>query len=197
MQIQIGKYYVNKTWKYLLPTVKSYGTTFLGKYSSLFKLAVGIYDASFNGKDEDEKLLFILFDKKVKPALFENILNWFKYQPYYFTDYCFDDMETGRMHMVVFRIYEEWHQSYELFKESKYSIMYSQQQIDFLFRGLDTNAVDVLNRTDAAYQRMIENVKISFGTDITRQDLIGGELEFPIEKFKEIFNYNLVNQTDG
>lgn len=193
MQIQLGRHYVNKTWKYLLPTVKSYGSIFLGKYSSLFKLAAGIYDASFNGKDEDEKLLFILFDKQVKPALFTNILEHFRYQTYYHSDYAYDDMEDGRMHMVVFKIYEEWHEAYNAFRQGKYSQMYNQTQINFLFRGVDDTSVDVLNRTDAAYERMIQNIKVSFNSNVTKQDLIGNELDFPIEEFKEIFNFNINN----
>lgn len=188
MQIEIGRYFVNKTWKYLVPTVKSYGETFLAKYSSLWKLAAGIYDCSFNGKLEDERLLFILFDKKVKPKLFQNVLEYFKYQNYYHSDYAYDDMETGRMHMVVFKIVPEWYSAYDAFKNSQYSQMYKQKEIDFLFSNTDTNAGDILNRTEDAYNRMIVNVNKCFKTTIVKQDLLGAELDFPIENFKEMFN---------
>lgn len=188
MQIEIGRYYVNKTWKYLLPIIKSFGNTFLVKYSSIWKLGTGIYDHSFNGKYIDDKLLFILFDKKVKPKIFNNILEYFKYQDYYHSDYAYDDIEEGRMHMVVFKVPEQYYDAYDFFMKGQYSQMYSEDEISFLFKATE-KGLDVMHRTEEAYNRMIVNTKKSFNVDITKNDLIGAELDFPIENNKEIFNY--------
>ena len=189
MQIIIGKYFVNKTWKFLIPTLKSYGETFLAKYSPLWKLSAGIYDASFEGKDEDEKLIYVLFDKLHKAAVFENILQFFKYQEYYHTDYAFDDLETGRMHMIVFKVAPEWHNAYDAFRKSEYSMMFNDKQIDFLFKNANTDALAILTRQPSAYNRMITNIDTSFGSKVTKYDLLGAELDFPLENVKEIFNY--------
>jgi len=189
MQLVIGKYFVNKTWKFLVPTVKSYGETFLAKYSPLWKLGAGVYDASFEGQDEDEKLIYVLFDKFHKAAIFENVLQYFRYQAYYHTDYAFDDLETGRMHMIVFKIAEEWYDAYDAFRRSEYSMMYNEKQIEFLFHNANTDALAILTRQPSAYERMIINIKTSFNSRVTKHDLLGAELDFPLENVKEIFNY--------
>ena len=194
MQIIIGKYFVNKTWKFLIPTVKSYGETFLAKYSPLWKLSAGIYDASFEGQHKDEKLIYILFDRLHKPALFDNIIEYFRFQQYYYMDYAFDDLETGRMHMIVFKIAPEWYDAYDAFKKSEYSQMYNQKQIEYLFHNSNTDAMAILTRQPSAYERMILNIKTSFGTDVTKNDLMGAELDFPLENVKEIFNYKQIKK---
>ena len=51
MEIEIGKFYVNKTWKYLLPCMKDYGSTFTAKMSSVFKLGFGIGDSLLENKE--------------------------------------------------------------------------------------------------------------------------------------------------
>ena len=44
MQIQSGKLYENRTWKYLYPCLKCYGPELMDFLSSFFKLGVGIGD---------------------------------------------------------------------------------------------------------------------------------------------------------
>lgn len=63
MRIQLGTIYYNKTKKYLLPCLKSYGEDFENKINNLFKLAIGIGD--FALIDMGVKLeghIFILVD---------------------------------------------------------------------------------------------------------------------------------------
>ena len=191
MQLEIGRLYINKTYKYLYPIIKSFGETFLVKHSSLWKLATGIYDDSFNGKYEDDRLLFVLYDKKHKPKLFENVLQYFKYQDYYHSDYAYDDITHGRMHMVVFKIPEKYNDTYDYFRKSQYSFMYSEKETNELFKATE-KGVDVMYRTEEAYTRMIAITKNSFNVDVTKNDLIGFELDFPLENVKEIFNYKKV-----
>lgn len=190
MQIEIGKYYVNKTWKYLLPCLKEYGITFKSKYDSLFKLAVGVFDNVLEGTDfENEKLLFVLIDKKYRPKITYNIMDYMRNQPFTVCDYAFDDLEEGRKHMFVFRIPEKYYTAYDEFINGRYSRMYSPEEIQYLFPEEGSEARQVFDRTDEAIQNFIGKVKNSFGTTITKKDLVGAEIDFPIEKFKEIFNY--------
>ena len=52
MQIQSGKLYENRTWKYLYPCLKVYGSTLKTYLNIFFKLAVGLGDHNI---DIDEK----------------------------------------------------------------------------------------------------------------------------------------------
>jgi len=190
MQIKIGQYYVNKTWKYLLPCLKDYGITFESKYNSLFKFAAGIHDTALDGSDlENQKLIYVLIDKKYKPKITYNIMDYMDNQDFCIANYAFDDLEEGRKHMFIFEIPEKYHDAYDEFLKGRYSSMYTPDEIQRLFPSETSEARQVFDRTDEAIDRMIRNVKNSFGTTITKKDLVGAELDFPIEKVKEIFNY--------
>ena len=109
MQIIIGTYYVNKTWKYLIPCLSNYGSTFQAKYNSLFKLATGLHDCVFDGtKHESSRYVYLLIDRLYRPAITQNILQWMTYQSFYVTSYAFDDLIKGRKHMLVLAIPEKY-----------------------------------------------------------------------------------------
>lgn len=190
MQIIIGTYYVNKTWKYLVPCLSDYGSTFKAKYNSLFKLATGVHDCIFDGtKYENGRYVYILIDKLYRPAVTQNILQWMTYQSCYVTSYAFDDLVKGRKHMLVLSIPELYNDSYDSFIKGSYSQMYSDNQIDILFPDPTNEVRAVLKRTKNAYSSFITKVNSSFDSNITKKDLIGAELDFPLEKGKEFFNY--------
>lgn len=190
MQIEIGKYYVNKTWKYLLPCLRTYGPTFIAKYNSLFKLAVGVHDGLMDGTEfENKKVIYVLIDKKYRPKIALNVMQWFRYQSFVLTDYAFDDLEEGRKHMFVIEVPEKYHDAYDEFIKGNYSRMYSDKDIEELFPNPTSDERSVLKRTDIAYTKFIKKVKMNFGTDVNKSDLVGAELDFPIEKTKEVFNY--------
>lgn len=191
MQIEIGKYYVNKTWKYLMPCLKSYGPTFTAKFNCLFKLAVAIDDYALDDRFKGKKVIYVMFDKKYKEHITNNVLEWFRYQEFVLLDYPYDDLQTGRKHVLVIEIPELMHDAYDFFTDSKYSLMYTQADIDYLFSNVDKSTVDVLNREQAAYDEFMLKVKRNFGTELKKSDLWGAELDFPIEKYKEIFNYEV------
>lgn len=192
MQIEIGKLYVNKTYKYLLPCLKVYGPTFQTKINSIFNLAFGVHDTVLDGTHyESQRLIYMLCDKMYKPAKFENFLNYVKHQEYYVTDYPHDDFETGRKHMIVVAFPEKYADVYDKFIESKYSKMYCKDEVDYFFPDNDSEAKNVIRRTTTMGQIYIQKIFNSFGTRLTLRDLKveGMEYDFPLEKVKEFFNY--------
>ena len=61
MHIEIGKYYVNKTRRFLLPCLKGHGEDFVSKYNSVFKLAVAIHDTLLDhSKKSEGRSIYIL-----------------------------------------------------------------------------------------------------------------------------------------
>ncbi len=189
MHIEIGKHYVNKTWKYLVPCLKSYGPTFVAKYNCLYKLAAGIDDTVLDGRFDDKRVIFLLIDKKYKRNISGNVIEWFRNQPFVLTDYAVGDLESTRKHMIVIEIPSMFNDSYDEFLKGRYSAMYNDTDIEYLFKNSPQDVKDIFNRTDEGYNNFIIKIKNSFGTDVTKSDLIGAELDFPIEKFKEVFNY--------
>lgn len=193
MQIQLGTLYVNKTSKYLLPCLKLYGDTFITKLNSVFNLAFGLHDGVLDGTDfEPQKLIYILSDKLHQPAKFQNFLNYVKHQNYYVMDYAFDDIETGRKHMLVIKFPESHYHSYDKFIEGKYSKMYTKEEIDKFFIR-ESEVKQVITRDSRMIPIFIERIKESFGktTEIFKEDLIENDVEydFPPEQQKEFFNY--------
>lgn len=191
MQIELGKIYVNKTYKYLLPCLKLHGPTFVVKLNSVFNLAFGIHDCLLDGTPfEQQRLIYILSDKLYQPAKFQNFLNYLKHQEYYVTDYAYDDIERGRKHMVVIKFPESHSDVYDKFNEGKYSKMYCKDELEQFFPK-DSEAKKVLTKSLSMRDIFIKKVNDSFGTLLTYNDLKieGTEYDFPPEKQKEFFNY--------
>lgn len=197
MQIEIGKTYFNRTAKYLLPSFKLYGDTFRAKFNTIKTLAFGIHDALLDGTPyEEQRLVYILIDKLVKPLLYTSFIAWVKLQEYYVTDYSYDDIESGRKHMLVIAYPEKHADIYDKFLEGKYSKMYVKNEITEFFGVGREEARGTLLKTKEAAIRHTDNLNERFKTNITAQCLIdevkefGGEYDYPPEKSEEIFNYN-------
>jgi len=197
--IRLQHYNVNKSWKYLLPMLKTYGSTFTRKFENLFKLGAGFQDQYY--KQIDKRAIFILVDKMYIPKLYNNTIVWLRNQHFYIDDYPFDDILNGRKQMIVIIIPEEFNNAYDNFLFGKYSQMFDSSQIKLLFnnekddKSSRASAYHVLNRTKKGYNRFIKCVKESFDTTIVKKDLVGMELDFPPEKHKEVFNfeYEIIN----
>jgi hypothetical protein len=188
MEIEAGKIFVNKTWKYLLPVTRHYGPTFRAKFGNVWKLVVGIGDAFYDTKGK--RCLFILIDRKWYPEKVKNTLDWVKNQSYYVDDYPFDDIAKGRQHMIVIEFPEKYINSYHNFLKGEYSKMFNDRDVDRFFKDqIIKDAYYVLTRTTKAYDKFIKNVKLSFESEVTHNDLRESELDFPPEPEKEIFNY--------
>jgi hypothetical protein len=194
MEIEIGKLYINRTVKYLVPGLSFYGPTLKTKLNLVFKLAFGIHDTLLEGSHlEGQKNIFILVDKLVRPDLFQNFMDWVKHQEYYVTDYTYDAiMEShSRKHMIVLAYPPSMEDSYDKFLLGKYSKMYTKREILTYFSEENKiEARQVLSKTMLARQKFISLVKLTFGTQLEEQDFLIGSWEYdlPPNQEEEFFN---------
>lgn len=191
MDIRKGHFLVNKTWKFLRPALRSYGPMFKVKSDAVFKLAMGIHDCILDGTDfQGKRYLYILIDKTYRSKNYEGFMNWVKNQSYYITDYDVDDMMTGFQHMLVIKFPEDYASAYDYFLDSRYSLMYSREELE-KFYDAESPIKDILNKTASARREFLVKLNKSFETTLEEIDLMHpkAEMDFPIEKAKEYFNY--------
>jgi len=191
MEIKIGQTVENKTIKYLLPSLKYLGNDFKAKFNLIHPLAFGVHDVLLDGTHfEGQKLIYILIDKLVKPNSFNSFLSWIKLQPFYALDYAFDNMQTGRMHMVAISYPEKLADAYDKFIQGKYSKMYSKEEVNLFFTENREAARNIINKTDDTGRVHVNNLNHMYNSNITLKDLLheGGEHDFPPQKHKEVFN---------
>jgi hypothetical protein len=194
MGIEIGKLYINRTVKYLVPGLGFYGSTLKTKLNLVFKLAFGIHDTLLTGSHlEGQKNIYILIDKLVRPDLFQNFMDWVKHQEYYVTDYVYDSIleAHSRKHMVVLAYPPSMGDAYDKFLLGKYSKMYTKQEITSYFaEESKVETRQVLVKTVHAKQRFISLVKETFNTQLEEQDFLIGSWEFdlPPNEEEEYFN---------
>ena len=194
MDIVIGKLYINRTVRYLVPGLGFYGPTLKTKLNLVFKLAFGIHETLLEGSHlEGQKNIYILVDKLVRPELFQNFMDWVKHQEYYVTDYVYDSiMENhSRKHMIVLAYPPSMEDTYDKFLLGKYSKMYTRKEITSYFAEeskLETR--QVLMKTVHAKHRFISSVKEAFDTLLEDQDFLTGswEYDFPPNTEEEFFN---------
>ena len=196
MHIRSGKLYENRTWKYLYPCLRSYGSTLKGYLNSVFKIAVGIGDSNV---EMESNCIYILIDTNVHGTgvsieqyreNISNFLDWIRLQP-------------SEKHMVAIRIPKEFHRTYARFMSGKYSDMYSKDQIEDYFqyisipdKKLEAEKNEVLQVTRAVLKKskaylptFVSKVNADFGTTCVEDDLATSEFDYPPMKQEEIFNF--------
>lgn len=194
MDIEIGKLYVNRTVKYLVPALNYYGVTLKTKLNLVFKLAFGLHDSLLEGTHlEGQKNIFILVDKLIEPDKFQNFMDWIKHQEYFVTDYAYDAiMEShSRKHMIVLAFPPTMGDCYDKFLAGKYSQMYTKQEISSYFNSENrTVARHVLCKTITAKNQFKLLVRETFGSVLEEQDFLQGSWEYdlPPSEEEEFFN---------
>ena len=210
MKIQNGKLYENKTWQFLFPCFKAYGEETIKRLNSFYKLAVGIGDLNHH---TSKHCIYILIDTNIAltdKGLIEYkkklsvFLSWLKSQSFYVTDYMFDNSETEGKHMVVLKVPEKYDKAYSHFISGEYSKMYTKEEIEELFKVIDTpkGAVQhaqnekvkksrkVLLREETAVKTFLVEVNEKFKSTVDYADFKGAEACFPIKIEEEVFNYD-------
>jgi hypothetical protein len=191
MHIEIGKYYVNKTWRFLLPCLREHGDIFTNKFNFIFKLAVGIHDTLTDGSTiSNGRSIYLLCDKLASKINFEEFLNFIREQKYYIADYCPDsEILKSRKHMIVINIPETFYNAYDQFLKGNYSLMYSEQELKLLFSSnLRKKEYDILSKNPEIVSEFAKEVNNEFGTKAIADDFKNSELELPLKKTEEIFN---------
>ena len=68
--------------------------------------------------------------------------------------------------------------------------MYNKSQLEFLFSNVTRkNEYDVFTRTTEKVKEFVKEINTQFKTDVTPSDVVDAELETPLVKEEEIFNY--------
>ncbi len=173
IKVQVDTILMNKTAKFIKPALRLYGIDFIKKMSSVYKLAYGIGDM-FIDKDYQQHI-FILIDTKKCSNHWVTTLDWIREQEYYEDDYAFDELVTGRLHMIVLKLPDEI--DLTLFMEGKYSKMYKSKELIELLDD-ETKAIVI---KDSNYRiKFLNKLKEQFKTTISISDIhIDAELEIP------------------
>lgn len=184
----------NKTRKYLLPCLKSYGTEFTNKLNDAFKVAVGIGDVIVsNRRYKHEKHIFILLDSDIAPTHFRTFLDYVRNHDSYDNDYVYGNIQKTTFHMIVVKLPAKFYSAFETFKMGNYSKMYSQEDIDNFF-----NIHPVYRRVliqDNRYKiKFAKEINSEFGTNLKAEDMIG-ELDLPPTRESEVFNTHIKRAT--
>lgn len=211
MQIQSGKLYENRTWKYLYPCINLYGSELTNQLNSFFKLGVGIGDK--NSLETRGQFLYILIDTNMAfkseaertayKVNFGKFLNWLSYMAYYEKDYVFESINNANKHMIVLKMPVEYEDTILNFTKGLYSKLYSLQTIRKCFKFVNlTNKKleaqinaklketrDILLQDPSYKQIFLDKVNADFKIDLKKFNVESAELDYPPVLQQEIFNY--------
>lgn len=191
MNIEIGEWYINKTWRFLLPCLRGHGNTFVEKFNLVFKLGAAIHDILLDGSDMSEgRNILILCDKEHKREDYDRFLNWVKLQNYYRGNYCPNsEEEYSRKEVIIIQVPTQFYNAYDCFLRGEYSKMYTEDQVEALFTGKDKKEVlEILKKTEEAGNAFVKNIENEFGEEGIKLEEIEGEYEFPLVRKEEIIN---------
>lgn len=203
MKIQLGKFYLNKTAKFLWPVIKEY-QGIMSIFNSLFKLAIGIGDIILTEcKISLERHLVIIVDtnftiytdenedRKVRSDYgvnFKESITLLRNHECFLMDYPYDDIDTGRIHVIVIKIPDQYHEAYAKYIEGKFSQMFTKEEKNLLF--IDKKPLLVLNKDEKYKIEFVEGLNKEYGTKVDPYTF-DGELEKPINEEEELVNYHL------
>jgi hypothetical protein len=132
--------------------------------------------------------LFILIDNKANPTIFNELIEYIMDKDYYENDYSYDNLLTGRMQMIIFKLPEN---TIDKFLQGKYSKLYYYEDArDFI---IDDNTFNVLIKSKKHKPTYIKELEIEFGTTLTLEEIGDRELDIPPKKEEELFNYKHKN----
>lgn len=197
MQGELGKCYINKTWRFLMPCLRAHGDEFVNKFNHLFKLGVGIFDTTVSGtKYAEGRNIFIMLDKAAHSFYFNDFMEFVRGQSYFVADYCpEEDILKARRHIIVLEVPGDFHHAYDQFLLGNYSQMYTEEELKTYFNTTGRKVeYAILKRTDDAKKEFIKKIKKEFNTDVTIDDLKWAELELPLKRKEEVFNYKNQNK---
>ena len=192
MKIEPKKLYINKTWRFLVPSMRYYGEEFTERYSKIFKVAVGIQDYATLRYKNRQPLLYTLVNKEINSNCFRKNIQWLKQQYYFVADYPFAFDWDLDLHMIVLKIPKRHHQAYKHFINGQYSEMYDKDYSELLFSSKKRKAdYEILKQTPQSFKDFKLKVDQFFKVDIDYKDFINVEMELPLVIKEEVFNPEL------
>lgn len=185
--IEKNKTYSNKTKGYVQPMLAYYGSTLQSYYFDVNRVAVGINDLiALKCNTFYENSIFILMEVN---GYLQTFLNWCRMQFYYQYDYVYDTILKGKYHMLVLSLPEQCSRAYNLFLEGKYSKMFSEQEIEMLFKIPEKKLI--LKKSPLYKSTFYKEIQKNFGEVDVPMDVEWEEYDFPPSKNQEFFNFHL------
>lgn len=183
---------MNKTKRYLTPCLRTYGETFINRYSGVFKVAIGIGDiVAIKSGVSFEKHLFILLESKTNFQSYITFMKWIREQEFFEEDYAYDHIAKGHLHMVVIKLPEECYNAHDNLLKGKFSEMYSPEELKKFFDE-SSEEYKVLIKDHNYKLDFSKKLKEEYEIDLTPDDIDDKfEFEFPIKEIEEIFNTEL------
>lgn len=205
MQIRKGVVYYNKTWKFLLPSLKGHGNELATRLVKIFKLGVGVYDTITGDKYDNQKLIFMLCDRDHDYDEFYKFLGWVAGQPYFVDSYCASPDIKGNEFMVVLKIPTIFESTYDAFVKGEYSNMYPGELLDQMnFLQLHKAEEEKIpfkievheiitknpNQKTIFLDKLENEFVLKGGLGMQLSDITDDmELELPLKPEEEIFNF--------
>lgn len=189
----------NNTLFFLTPMFMYYGDTFMGQLRKMGILCFGIDDYKFSeeiGKKED--VIFALCDSWIRNPTqepFNRSLNYLKQTKAYVHHYALNDIEKpNRYIMVILKLPDRFKGKVDLFKEGKYSKLYTSRQANICFKGFEYTEQYKIVIRDKAYGEMfarsiIEEFNINYKIKEVTKEILSKEYNKPSKMELEIFNY--------
>lgn len=218
----------NRTYYYLYPTIEEFGLTFLQELKALTLYAKQPMGSSLKAMyivdvlyyrakgrpieiDQLDELLFMVFDPSGPQVDGKYINKQTGYTLFLkFLAYCrkfsghVDDYWTKDGHCIVFKIPKKFSNSYKKFLQSKYSEMYTNDQIKLLGYKLSYTqggekrvnyiAAVLLKDKEWGLKKLAKEIYDRFGTDITPDN--PDEYDLPWIPKDEYLHYNYLKQKD-
>lgn len=182
--------YQNATARYLGPCLSVYGRDFSYWMNNIYKVGVGIGDIIVNRCGlKFEKHIFILVDVSKLQMYFKGFISWIREQSMYEEDYVYGDIRTSSIHMVVIKFPEQFYSVLEPFRLGEYSKMYTQEQIDTLFKDFP-GTKRILVKDHNYRVKFVNRLNKDWNSDIKPEEW-DGELDLPPERHKNIFNTHI------
>ncbi len=181
MKIQLGKIYLNKTIKYLVPLLKVYGDTLKANLNSLQFLAIGVGDFLCSKKLENHLFMLSNIEYPDKKTFYAT-LEWLRLQDYYEDDYAYDDIVKGKQHMIVLKLPK---QGIDSFFAGKYSSLFEEEELKLL----NNDVLSIVIKDHNYIYDFIKNIEEEFGTKLLFDEVGDRELDRNPFKNQEIFNY--------
>lgn len=196
--IQLGSVFINKSYRYLYPTLKLYKNGVHDVVRQIHKLGVGVGDVIYynDGNPILTSELFILADTKgaysnglhVVPEEaqrnFDKSLQWLKGSGCLTTDYVFDDI-NGHLHMLVIRVPDDTPHAVRAFLMGKYEYIFTKDQALRLFNQKEDTYKVVTNDHDYRI-KLSDYIARRIGKNVEPDELAGlsSKPNFEKEMFK-------------
>jgi hypothetical protein len=192
MEIHEGKFYINKTSKFLYPILRYYGNSFVSELNKIVKYAIGIHDSNLKDTIGSYNIL-ILINTKINPIQVNKFLKRVEEQEYYVKYYNPSSNIQENKKIIVIKIPEKYYSSYDNFIIGNYSQMYNEGDIKKSF-NINSEEYKILSKSPSMKEIFYRKLKKEFhiGKNFIIKDI--KEYELPLKCKEEIFNYSGKNK---